>query len=152
MSKILNYILTISLIFLFACGYQPILDKKNYQFSIVIDNESGDENINSLIINRFQSQKGKKKEYNLTLISSKKKKIVSKDTKGDPSIFELLIKVEYMVNDKDEILIQKNITKKTTYNNISDKFELEKYEETIIKNLSTTIASDIISSISEINE
>ena len=41
---------------------------------------------------------------------------------------------------------------KTTYTNITDKFELENYENNIIENLSEGISDSILSSISEINE
>ena len=38
------------------------------------------------------------------------------------------------------------ILKTATYNNINDKFELLKYEENIVKNLSESIANDILTS------
>ena len=37
------------------------------------------------------------------------------------------------------------------YNNITDKFEMEKYEKNIIENLSSSISNMIISSVSEVN-
>ena len=48
--------------------------------------------------------------------------------------------------------MKNNIIRKTTYNNISDKFEMESYENTVINNLSTNISDIIIFSISESNE
>ena len=42
------------------------------------------------------------------------------------------------------------ILKQSTYNNINDKFELLKYEENIIKNLSRKIADDILISITSL--
>tara|TARA_Y100000741_G_scaffold327630_1_gene280360 strand:- start:105 stop:572 length:468 start_codon:yes stop_codon:yes gene_type:complete len=155
MNKIINYILLFFLIFLLSCGYKPILDKKNYQFTININNQAGDELVNSIIVKKFNTQKGQKKKYYINLISKKEKITIAKDSKGDPSIFELIINVEYSIKDnidEEENLIEKIINKKTTYNNISDKFELEKYEKNIINNLSNNIANDIISSISQINE
>ena len=38
------------------------------------------------------------------------------------------------------------------YNNISDKFEMEKYEKNIIENLSVNISDMIFGSISEVNQ
>ena len=77
---------------------------------------------------------------------------MSKDSKGDPSIFELIIDVNYSVKKDEKILIVNKINRKTTYNNITDKFELENYEKTIIHNLSKNISDKIIFSISEIHE
>ena len=90
------------------------------------------------------------KKYNLTLTSNKEKTIISKDSKGDPSIFEIKINVNYLVKMKEETLINNNINKKSTYNNITDKFELENYEKTIINNLVSEISDNIMLSISNI--
>ena len=92
------------------------------------------------------------KVYDLTLSSNKEKKIISKDTAGDPLIFQILINVEYNVNKEGKLLIEKSFNRKIKYNNISDKFEMEKYEKNIIENLSINISDMIIGSISEVNQ
>tara|TARA_Y100001960_G_C13953268_1_gene484717 strand:+ start:28 stop:489 length:462 start_codon:yes stop_codon:yes gene_type:complete len=153
MNKILNYILIFFLFALLSCDYKPILSKKkNNQFSIYVSKISGEEKINSIIINNFKNFQNNKKEYHLNLSSNKEKNIVSKDSKGDPSVFELIIDVNYKVKKDGEILIDDKVIRKTTYNNISDKFELDSYENIIINNLSTNISDKIIFSISEIHE
>ena len=152
MNKILNYILVFSLLALLSCEYKPVLSKKNYKFSINVKEISGDEKINSIIINNFNSLKGDEKEYYINLSSKKEKKIISKDSKGDPSIFEIKINVNYVVEKDGEILISNKINKKTTYNNITDKFELENYEKTIINNLVSEISDNIMLSISKVSE
>ena len=152
MNKILNYILIFFLFTLSSCDYKPILSYKNYEFSINVDKITGDEKVNSIITNNLNNLKGNEKEFYVTLSSKKEKNIISKDTKGDPSIFELIINVNYNVKLNGEIIIENNILRKTTYNNISDKFELENYEKNMIDNLSRNISDRIVFSISEINE
>jgi len=76
MNKILNYILVFSLLALLGCDYKPVLSKKNYKFSINIKEISGDEKINSMIINRFNNLKGNEKKYYINLSSKKEKKII----------------------------------------------------------------------------
>ena len=152
MNKILNYILIFFLFTLLSCDYKPILSYKNYKFSINVDKITGDEKVNSIITNNLNNLKGNEKEFYVTLSSKKEKNIISKDSKGDPSIFELIINVNYKVKLNGEIIIENNILRKTTYNNISDKFELENYEKNMIDNLSRNISDRIIFSISEINE
>ena len=152
MNKISNYILILSLLFLTNCGYQAVLNNQNYQFSINVNKINGDQEINSLIINRLKQLEENKKIYNLSLTSNKEKLIISKDSKGDPSIFEIKINVNYVVKKDEEILISNKINKKTTYNNITDKFELENYENSIIDNISQNISDKIIFSVSEINK
>jgi len=152
MNKIINYTLLFFLLLLSSCAYEPILNKKNYGFSINIDKINGDQKINSIIIKNFNNLKGKEKKYDLTISSTKEKNIISKDSKGDPSIFELLINVNYSVGKDGKTLIVNKINRKTTYNNITDKFELENYEKNIINHLSRSISDKIINSISEIQE
>ena len=152
MNKIINYILIFLLFFLFNCAYEPILKSKNYLFSINVSNINGDKEINSIIINKFGSLKENEKKYDLDLSTKKEKNIISKDSKGDPSIFELLINVKYSVKKDGKTIIENEINKKTTYNNITDKFELENYEKNIINNISTVISDYIMLSISKINE
>ena len=152
MNKIINYILIFLLFFLFNCAYEPILKSKNYLFSINVSNINGDKEINSIIINKFGSLKENEKKYDLDLSTKKEKNIISKDSKGDPSIFELLINVKYSVKKDGKTIIEREINRKTTYNNITDKFELENYEKNIINNISTVISDYIMLSISKINE
>ena len=152
MNKISNYILILSLLLLTNCGYQAVLNNQNYQFSINVNKINGDQEINSLIINRLKQLEKNEKIYNLSLTSNKEKLIISKDSKGDPSIFEIKINVNYVVKKDEEILISNKINKKTTYNNITDKFELENYEKTIINNLVSEISDNIMLSISKVSE
>ena len=103
MNKILNYILIFFLFTLSSCDYKPILSYKNYKFSINVDKITGDEKVNSIITNSLNNLKGNEKEFYVTLSSKKEKNIISKDSKGDPSIFELIINVNYKVKLNGEI-------------------------------------------------
>jgi len=151
MNKVINYTL-LFLLLLPSCSYEPILNNKNYGFSINVYQINGDQKINSIIIKNFNNLKGKEKIYDLTISSTKEKNIISKDSKGDPSIFKLMINVNYRVEKDGKTLIVNKINKKTTYNNITDKFELENYEKNIINQLSKSASDKIINSISEIHE
>ena len=152
MNKIINYTFLLTLFFLTNCGYQAVLSNQNFKFSINTNELNGDQKINSLITNNFNKLKENEKKYDLTLLSSKEKKVISKDSKGDPSIFELKININYIVEQEGEVLINDKINKKITYNNITDKFELESYEKTIIDNLASEISDNIMLSISKISE
>tara|TARA_Y100000768_G_scaffold188550_1_gene141266 strand:- start:674 stop:1132 length:459 start_codon:yes stop_codon:yes gene_type:complete len=152
MNRIINYILLSFLLLLSSCDYKPVLTNKNYSFSVNIVKKDGDQKINSEISNNLNYLKGKEIKYDLTLSSNKEKNILSKDTKGDPSIFEIIINVNYSVKKDNNILITNKINRKTTYNNITDKFDLENYEKSITDNLTKSISDKIIFSISEIHE
>ncbi len=151
MNKIINYTLLFFFVFLSNCSYEPILNKEKYKFSINPNKIIGEQQINKIIIRNISNLPKNQKVYDLTLTSNKEKKIISKDTAGDPLIFQILVNVEYSITKEGKILVEKNINRKIRYNNITDKFEMEKYEKNIIENLSTSISDMIISSISEIN-
>jgi len=151
MNKIISYISLFFLISLTSCAYEPILNNDNYKFSININKISGDKKINKIIIYNFNNLKGNNEIYDLSLNSNKKRNIISKDSSGDPLIFRIEINVKYSVEKDGKNIINKEINRKATYNNITDKFELDNYEKNIINNLSISIADMIIGSISETN-
>ena len=105
--------------------------------------------INSKIENKNLIINGIKEH--LTYFSSKEtKNVLSKDLKGDPSILELVININYKLSENGKILINKNLTQRSTYNNISDKFELSKSEEILRDNLVENLVSGIINSASNL--
>ena len=55
-----------------------------------------------------------------------------------------------MVLKDSEIILKNSLKKQINYTNIDDKFELEKYEENIIKNLALNLSNEILVSISTI--
>ena len=87
------------------------------------------------------------KNFKISIDSKIEKSVISKDSKGDPSILGLSVIVNYKVKDADNVIIEDTLNKNTNYNNISDKFELKNYENILIKNLSDRISENIISFI-----
>ena len=49
-------------------------------------------------------------------------------------------------------MLSKSLKKKISYNNIKDKFELSKYEENILKNISDNISDEILLTINKLVE
>ena len=63
---------------------------------------------------------------------------------------ELQIILGYVVLKDKKVILKNNLKKQINYTNIDDKFELEKYEENIIKNLALNLGNEILVSISTI--
>ena len=137
-------------VFVSACGFKPILIGNNYNFSIEINEDLGNKEVNSLIESRLKTINGKSKTFKINLDSIENKNIISKDSKGDPTILELVINLNYKLFENNKMLINKNLTEKSTYNNITDKFELSKFEEILRQNLIENFVSDITSSASNL--
>ena len=132
------------------CGFQPILIKSNYNFSIDVESSLGSERVNNQIKNSLKNLNGSI-NYKISIISNEQTNTISKDSKGDPSILEIVLNLNYKVKKDNKILLNKNLVQRSTYNNISDKFELRKSEEILIENLTENFVQEIISSVSNLN-
>ncbi len=135
------------LIFLFvsSCGYEPLLSKKE-KFSLKLIELGGNNKINYIIKNRLKFYEEKNNIYNLEIVDSNINKIVaSKDTKGNPKTFQLTINIIINLKGSSDLIIEdKNFTSTTNYNTISSKFDLKKYENNLITNLTEKISDEII--------
>ena len=157
MNKILRIIIILGVIFAASsCSYKPVFFEKAYNFKIEKVNMSGDKEVNSIINRNLRFIKSKdqiyKKKYFVKINTTKERKIISKDTEGDPSKFEIIITTEYEIINNEKLLINRKIQQKNIYNNESDKFKLEQSEKIIIENLSEKISENIISSIINLND
>ena len=139
-----------------ACSYKPIFSENNYNFEINEIIFSGERYINRIIKNKLglikKEKDQDKKKYNLLISTNKKKLIVSKDSKGDPLKFDLIITTYYEINYEEKLLFKKEVIKNKVYNNDVDKFKLEQNEKIILENLSEKISEIIISSIINLDD
>ena len=140
-------LLIVSIFILSACSYEPILLKKNYDFEFNKIEFSGDKTVNEIIKNRISRVSSGNKKYNIYYNSKIKKSVVSSNEKGDPTIFNLNIDLEYEITDEDKVIIKNKISKQSTYNDIKDKFELSNYEINSIKSLAKKIGDEIMMSL-----
>ena len=135
------------LIFLFAssCGYQPLV-LRNVDLAIKLDELGGDNKINYIIKNRLKIYEKKNNNYNLEIVDSNINKIVaSMDTKGNPKSYQLSVELIINLKENTNIIIKdKNFFATTNYNTISSKFDLKKYEDNLIENLTEKISDEII--------
>ena len=136
MNKILVKPIILFLLFsITSCSYKPIFLEKNYDFQIREISLIGDKDINRTIQNKLNFIKNDdskdKKSYTININSTKKREIVSKDSKGDPVKFETNVLVEYKILNNNNTLLDTKIEKKNIYNNDSDPFKLEQTENII---------------------
>ena len=152
----LRYLAVFFITVLSACSYKPIFSENNYNFEINEIIFSGERYINRIIKNKLNLIKKEKDQdkikYNLLINTNKKKLIVSKDSKGDPLKFDLIVKTYYEINYEEKLLFKKEVIKNKVYNNDVDKFKLEQNEKIILENLSEKISETIISSIINLND
>ena len=120
---------------------------KNYDFQFSNISSNGERYINEIITN-ILNEKGKgSKKFDIIFNTRQERLVVSSNDKGDAKIYRLSIYVDYEVFQENKKIIENKFVKYLNYNNINDKFELSKYEENVIENLSETISSEILMSI-----
>ena len=150
MNKVIKIL--ILLFILQGCSFEPILKNKNFDFRFENINSSGDEKINEIIKNNLLNRTSGNKKYKINLYSIKDIQTVSYDSKGDPKIYKLQIKVDYNVLLDEKNVYENTVTKQATYNNITDKYELLQYENNITKSLSKNIAEELLFSIKTLGQ
>mgnify|MGYP001216361888 CR=1 FL=1 len=152
MKKIITFLLLLTLN---NCnGYKPIFLGQDLNFYIEnIEIKENDE-ISRKVVKRLQpySLNKDKIKYNridLEISSSLDERVISKDSKGNPLIYE--IKIEINVNYINyENKNKKNYVETFSINNQSNKFELNQYKKTITDNLVNKIFEKIIIDLSSI--
>ena len=151
-----KFVLVFMILGLTSCSYSPIFSEKNYNFEINEIVLTGEKDINKILREKFNRIKNNqsldKKEYKLLINSKKERNIVSKNSKGDPLTFELIIIVQYEIIFNKNLILKKTIEKNNIYNNDSDLFKLEQSEKIIIDNISENISDNIISSIINLDD
>ena len=148
-------IILLLLLLLSSCGYEAIYSKKNsvnYDFTVSDLSFVGDRTVNLKIKEKLNNYVyGKKdKDFILRISSTSEKIILSKNTAGDATSFKnsISINVEVLMNNKfkNNFIILESFN----YNNISNKFNLKKYEEEIKNNLAEVASDKLIFKLSKI--
>tara|TARA_B100001559_G_scaffold280986_1_gene254288 strand:+ start:114 stop:542 length:429 start_codon:yes stop_codon:yes gene_type:complete len=134
------------LIFLTQCDYKPIYSQNNLNFKIKIAELNKDRK-NKILITKLENYSNKIDYlylYDLKLITSENKLILSKDTKGDPLLLGLKINLKMEVYEEEEMIIKKEYNEQFNYQNLSKKFELNSYENEIRTNIYNKMISKIL--------
>ena len=140
-------IFLLSLLILANCGFKSILSTKNINFNINKIEIQKNDSISLKIKKRLQiytKNDSPDKIYNLKINSKKNRVITSKDTKGNPLTYEIIILTELEIFIEDKFIKKIAFKKGFNYNNRSNKFDLRQYEKSNTTNLINQISDDII--------
>ena len=141
-----KYYLIIILLLFTQCDYKPIYSQNNQNFGIKIIefNENRSNKILATRLKNYSYRKDKNFFYELKLLSSENKLVISKDTKGDPLLLGLKINLKIEVYEKNKLIIKKEFSEQFNYQNLSKKFELNSYESEIRSNIYDKMISKIL--------
>ena len=148
-------IILLLLLLLSSCGYEAIYSKKNssnYVFSISDLSFVGDRTVNLKIKEKLSTftQSKKDKDLIIRISSTSEKIILAKNTAGDATSFKNVISINVDVLMNDKFKSNFIILESFNYNNISNKFNLKRYEEEIKNNLAETASDKLIFKLSNI--
>ena len=140
-------IILISLIiFLSNCaGYKPIFTSDQTNFYIEkIEISDDSKHVRKLIksLKPYSVDNGKQ-SITLKLDLNKQENVIMKDSKGDPASYEIKIELNVNVIKKDgtnKLTFRENFT----FNNQSNKFELNQYKKNMETNLTNRIFENLI--------
>ena len=146
-----KYLFIILLLFN-QCDYKKIYSQNNQNFGIKII-EFNETRSNKILATRLKNYSYKKNNlflYELKLLTSENKLILSKDTKGDPLMLGLKINLKIEVYEKDKLVMKKEYNEQFNYQNLSKKFELSNYESEIRLNIYDKMISRILIDIANL--
>ncbi len=149
-----NIGLNILLIFLSSCGYSSIYkNQKSIDFQINIIESKGDDMMNNLIKNQIKlySSKDSKNIYDIKIDTDYKKEILTKNSSGVITDYNLSVTSIFSINLKDQTEIFK-FEENININNQTDAFEQNTYENNIKINFASSIREKLISAISSLND
>ena len=141
-----KYFLLIILLLFTQCDYKPIYSQNNQNFVIRVI-EFNENRTNKILATRLENYSYKKNNfllYELKLLTSENKLILSKDTKGNPLLLGLKINLKIKVYEKNILISEKKYSEQFNYQNLSKKFELNSYESEIRSNIYNKMISKIL--------
>ena len=140
-----KYLFIILLLFP-QCDYKPIYSQNNQNFGIKII-EFNQNRSNNILATRLKNYSYKKNNlffYELKLLTSENKLILSKDTSGDPLLLGLKINLKIEIFEKEKLISTKEYSEQFNYQNLDKKFELNSYENEIRSNIYNKMISKIL--------
>ncbi|MDC0921406.1 hypothetical protein OAQ13_00665 [Candidatus Pelagibacter sp.] len=142
-----NIIFLSLIFFLTNCGFTPVyLKNSNINFSVEQVNYTGDRELNNFLktnLNKFKNEKNDNKIY-IEANSIYKKIVLSKDSAGEVTNYQLEAEVIFFIKPLDKKII---IKEKKNMNSMDDKFEEARKERLIKQSFASSISSKLTSEI-----
>jgi len=135
---------------IFGCaGFEPIFSTKDLTFYIdEIENMDNNKNTKQIVRNilSYKLNNATKNNYSLKINSETRNEVTSRDSKGDPLTYRVIIStgVKVFKGNSNNLFNNINIIKNFTYSYQTNQFELGQYKKDIIDNLIVKIAEEIV--------
>ena len=134
-----------------SCGYRALYSNKKLNLDITKIEKIKKNKLNVTIERRLSNFSNKEalNKISLEIDAEKQIKIVSKNMRGDPSRYQMIVKLNINIIDDQNKKINKNITQHFSYNTNSNRFALSQYEKEIEEVLINKIIDELIKDLSK---
>jgi len=138
--------LSISLILMASCGYQPVYNKVLLDYKFYEIDLQGDQTINNKIINTLKITQSNEVKFfdKLSIKSSKNIQETSKNSKGQVETYRSIFNVEVSITRDNKIIKTQNFNENFSYNNKTSKFELTQYQMEVEDIIINKIINDLV--------
>jgi hypothetical protein len=135
-----------------SCGYRAMYSNKNFNFEVIKIEKIKQDKLNLTIEKRIKnfSNNDAINKISLQIDAEKKIIIISKDSKGDASRYQMIVKLNLKIIDNQNNKVNKNIVQQFSYNTNSNKFALNQYEIEIEEILINNIIDELIKNLLKI--
>ena len=128
-----KFLILFTFLLLTNCEYKPIYSVENFDFKLKNIISSKDNQLNSNVEKKllvFSNQESQK-IISLKIDVQRKINILTKDSKGDPSRYEMIIDIKLETTYGQNQNVIRSFQEKFNYNTNSNRFELNQYEKEV---------------------
>ena len=128
------------------CGYSPVYKKDlDKSITIIIVDQKGDKEFNNKLFSELKQYQSNvsNNEYKIKIDSNVDKRIISKNTAGKATNFELSVSVIFELDHNNKIQ-SFAFNESLKIKNIDDTFEQQKYENIVKNNFARSIKEKLI--------
>tara|TARA_Y100001970_G_C14213679_1_gene848420 strand:- start:577 stop:1041 length:465 start_codon:yes stop_codon:yes gene_type:complete len=142
-----NILIFFILISIIGCGYTPLLEVNNKNFSLNKLLFEGDRQVSNYIsinLKKYKNLKQDVRVFDLKIFSTYQKSIANKDRSGNPKNYNIKLEVEVNIVKGDEIILSKIFEENTSLAVQNRKIKEKEMETKYKKDLSRLISNNII--------
>ena len=146
MKKLILFIVII--LFNYGCGFAPIYEKGNLDFSVREISLSGDSKINATLIrklDKYRNNSGASRVLDLQIIVSDERKTTSKNEQGNDASYKYILNLKIAILEKGKVEKNKEFTKEFNYSRsgFDGEFKFNQYEKSLMNSLLNKVFTEV---------
>ena len=150
--QFISFLIILSAVLLWGCGYQPLLNKENQKFTISKFYLEGNKRLGGLLKNNLISVKKADRAFDLTIKSNKKTSIANKSLSGKVLNYSLTLDIEISASENNNVIFSKVFTKTQDFSASDVHSDTLNNEKKLVDTLIESIASELQIALNSIGQ